>query len=85
MNEFLITVAISFSLWLVVKIVSVIQKRRLMSKMPSEKELSEYIQELKDIRATGGGYQVQKQCLLQKGVHEKVAESILALIEKEEL
>lgn len=82
MEDFIVWIVVFVVLSVVVWIFNTVRKRRLMRKVPPEHELQRHVARLKEMRAGGAGYGEQMSYLLGERVDKKIAEILLAQVEK---
>lgn len=68
---------------IIVKVINFFRKRALVAKIPPEAQLSKYVEQIKNMRSQGAGYQDQINFLIRSGVDKKVSEIIIAQVEKD--
>ena len=79
----LVWILLSIGISLGVKIINTLNKKRLLAKMPSEDKLVQYVKSLHIMRDQGASFHDQLNFLLRAGVDQKIAEVIIANLEKE--
>lgn len=83
-GQCIIWVLVSIGISVLVKIYNTVNKKRLLAKMPSEEELAHYITSLNKMKEQGASFHDQKDFLIRAGVDQKIAEVLIANVEKEE-
>lgn len=87
MDDFGSRCIIGIVVWLVITIIvkgiNFFRKRALMAKIPPEAQLSRYVEQIRTMRSQGAGYQDQMNFLIRSGVDKRVAEIVIAQVEKE--